>query len=466
MKKQTKPAIAVTNLSKTFLVPHQKIDSVRGLFVNLFAKKSFEKFNALSDVNFEIGKGEFVGILGHNGSGKSTLLKCLANVYTADRGCVKINGEISPFLELGIGFNPELSGRDNIYLNATILGMSPGEIDNKFDEIVAFSEIGDFIDGQVKNYSSGMKGRLAFAVSIHANRDILLMDEVLAVGDSRFQKKCLDHFETYKKNGKTVVLVTHNMGAVRQHCDRAILLHRGKIDMVGNPDEVADRYIEVNMTEDEKQNQLEKEREEERARLHRKEQELKLQEKRRSQDLGVRQKNEEKKKREQALKKYREDSERKRKEERDAQAALTSHMQSRDQVTIDAVTVSGSKEDRVAMSEYMRGDRVVVHILFKNPHNVENLIFGISLYKDDVVVSGFNTLWDEFDTGTHSGGGYIACELPSIHLPAGLYRVKVSAADHERKVFYDIYDNMSASFHIKGKQRKYVGDEDVIHKWF
>lgn len=257
LKRDKEVAISVKGLSKTFQLPHQKIDSVRSAFVNLFAKNTYEEFKALDDVSFDVHKGEFIGILGHNGSGKSTLLKCLAGVYTPDEGKVQVNGRISPFLELGIGFNPELSGRDNIYLNATILGLSKKEIDQKFDEIVAFSEIGQFIDQQVKNYSSGMRSRLAFSVSVHANREILLMDEVLAVGDARFKDKCMEHFESYKNQGKTVILVTHSMGTVREHCDSAILLHEGKVVDVGEPNTVADHYIEVNLIEDQRR-QIEK----------------------------------------------------------------------------------------------------------------------------------------------------------------------------------------------------------------
>jgi len=183
-------AIQVSNISKTFTIPHEKISTLRGAFVNMFRGNSYEKFKALDDVSFEVKKGEFFGIIGRNGSGKSTLLKILAGIYQTDKGGkVTINGRISPFLELGIGFNPELSGRDNIYLNATVLGLTTKQINNKFDDIVNFSELRRFINQKVKNYSSGMQVRLMFSVAIHANREILLMDDVLAVGDTNFQSK-------------------------------------------------------------------------------------------------------------------------------------------------------------------------------------------------------------------------------------------------------------------------------------
>lgn len=245
-------AVSVKNVSKQFSIPHEKISSIKIAFINLFKRKTYESFYALKDVSFEVKKGEFFGILGRNGSGKSTLLKILAGVYTADSGHTKAHGLISPFLELGIGFNPELSGRDNIYLNATVLGLTEKEIDEKFDSIVAFSELERFIDQKVKNYSSGMNVRLAFSVAIHANREILLMDEVLAVGDSNFQSKCLREFAKYKEQGKTVILVTHDIGTVQRYCDRAMLLRNGEVAMIGSAEEVGNEYIYQNMSDEEK----------------------------------------------------------------------------------------------------------------------------------------------------------------------------------------------------------------------
>lgn len=244
-------AIKVSSVSKTFRIPHEKITSVKGAVTSLFRSGGYEEFKALDDVSFEVKKGEFFGIIGRNGSGKSTLLKILAGIYQADKGKVQINGMISPFLELGIGFNPELSGRDNVYLNATVLGMTKKQIDKKFDDIVKFSELERFIDQKLKNYSSGMQVRLAFSVSIHANRDILLMDEVLAVGDTNFQSKCLEEFNRYKELGKTVILVTHDIKVVQRYCNRAMLVRNGKIIKIGKADEVANEYIQVNISDEE-----------------------------------------------------------------------------------------------------------------------------------------------------------------------------------------------------------------------
>ncbi|NCU28272.1 MAG: ATP-binding cassette domain-containing protein [Candidatus Moranbacteria bacterium] len=243
---KTENAIVVKNVSKRFVIPHEKVSTLKGAFVNYFKKKkSNEIFDALKDVSFEVKKGEFFGIIGRNGSGKSTLLKILAGIYVPNKGSVKIHGRISPFLELGIGFNPELSGRDNIYLNGTVLGLTKKQIDEKFNDIVAFSELERFIDQKLKNYSSGMSVRLAFSVAIHANRDILLMDEVLAVGDTNFQQKCLDYFCKLKEQGKTIILVSHSQKSIEDYCDRIIMLENGEIIKKGAPSEVFALYNSI-----------------------------------------------------------------------------------------------------------------------------------------------------------------------------------------------------------------------------
>jgi ABC-2 type transport system ATP-binding protein len=245
-------AIKVDNVSKTFRIPHEKITTIRGAFVSALKSHGYEEFKALDDVSFEVKKGEFFGIIGRNGSGKSTLLKIIAGIYQPDKGKIKTDGLISPFLELGIGFNPELSGRDNVYLNAAVLGLTHKQIDEKFDDIVEFSELRRFIDQKVKNYSSGMQVRLMFSTAIHANREILLMDEVLAVGDTNFQNKCIEKFNEYRDQGKTVVLVTHDIGTVQRYCDRAMLLQDGALRSIGNSEKVANDYINLNQRDENK----------------------------------------------------------------------------------------------------------------------------------------------------------------------------------------------------------------------
>jgi len=240
------PAVTAKNLKKDFLLPHQRRTTLKQAFVNLGRRNYKTKQHVLKGVNFEIKKGEFFGIVGRNGSGKSTLLKLLAGVYHPTSGSVDINGDLTPFIELGVGFNPELSGRDNIFLNGALLGFSKKEMLAMYDEIVAFSELGDFMDQKLKNYSSGMQVRLAFSIAIKAHNDILIFDEVLAVGDEAFQRKCLDVFEQYKARKQTVILVTHDMETVRQFCTRAMLIHDGEIKEIGNPRKVANEYSRLN----------------------------------------------------------------------------------------------------------------------------------------------------------------------------------------------------------------------------
>ena len=198
--------------------------------------KGYKKQKVLKDISFTVNKGDFFGIVGRNGSGKSTLLKVISGIYPPNNGKVEINGTLIPFIELGVGFNPELTGRENVYLNGAMLGFSEKQIDAMYDDIVDFAELWDFMDQKLKNYSSGMQVRLAFSVAIKAHGDILVLDEVLAVGDEAFQKKCNDYFFDAKRNGKTIILVTHDMGAVRQFCNRAIFINNGKNRGRGRPE--------------------------------------------------------------------------------------------------------------------------------------------------------------------------------------------------------------------------------------
>lgn len=243
-------AIKVSGVSKTFKLPHEKQTSVKSLFVNVFrGKRTYERQEVLKDVSFEIKKGEFFGIVGRNGSGKSTLLKLLAGIYTPTKGSIQVNGKLTPFIELGVGFNPELTGRENVFLNGALLGFNRKEIFKMYDEIVKFAELEKFMDQKLKNYSSGMQVRLAFSIAIRADTEILILDEVLAVGDASFQQKCFNYFEKLKTKGKTVVLVTHDMGAVRRFCTSAIYLKNGKLIHNGNAEDVADIYVAENMEE-------------------------------------------------------------------------------------------------------------------------------------------------------------------------------------------------------------------------
>jgi ABC-type polysaccharide/polyol phosphate transport system ATPase subunit len=237
------PMVIVKNLYKTFKLPHEQHSGVKQRIVNVFKnKKGYEIQKVLKDINFEIPQGEFFGIVGRNGSGKSTLLKLLAGIYAADKGEIHIGGSLTPFIELGVGFNPELTGRENVFMNGALLGFGKTEMEKMYNEIVSFAELEKFMDQKLKNYSSGMQVRLAFSIAIKAQSDILLIDEVLAVGDAAFQKKCFDYFMKLKKDKKTVILVTHDMSAVRQYCDQAIMIDKGEIVERGDVETVAQAY--------------------------------------------------------------------------------------------------------------------------------------------------------------------------------------------------------------------------------
>ena len=239
--------IKVNNLSKTFKIPLENRYTFKENLVELFRVAKYEKVKALDDVSFEVQEGEFLGIIGLNGSGKSTLLKVLAKILVPDRGVLEIKGKVSPFLELGVGFNMDLTARENVYQNGIILGLSRKQVDERFDKIIEFSELEKFVDTKMKNFSSGMHVRLAFSVAIQVDADILLMDEVLAVGDMHFQQKCFEVFNRYKQEKKTIILVTHDMGSVQRYCTRAIFLSNGKIIKDGNPNKVVEEYTRFAM---------------------------------------------------------------------------------------------------------------------------------------------------------------------------------------------------------------------------
>lgn len=247
-------AIKVDHVNKTFKLPHEKQTSVKGLVVNFYRRnKKFESQHVLDDVSFEIKRGEFFGIVGRNGSGKSTMLKLLAGIYTPDSGDIKVNGLLTPFIELGVGFNPELTGRENVFLNGALLGFNRAEMEAMYQDIVDFAELERFMDQKLKNYSSGMQVRLAFSIAIRAKSDILLIDEVLAVGDANFQKKCFKVFDQIKAEGRTVVFITHDMGAVERYCDRALLLHNGKVLGISDSKNIAYQYSVLNAIDNDSQ---------------------------------------------------------------------------------------------------------------------------------------------------------------------------------------------------------------------
>lgn len=240
-------ALKVEHVSKSFRLPTEKASGIKQAFINrMHGKTGYTKQEVLKDISFEINKGDFFGIVGRNGSGKSTLLKLISQIYTPDSGKIIVNGSLVPFIELGVGFNPELTGRENVYLNGAMLGFSEEEVDVMYDEIVEFAELHDFMDQKLKNYSSGMQVRLAFSVAIKAQGDILVLDEILAVGDEAFQRKCYSYFAQLKKDKKTVILVTHAMDNITRFCNKAIMIEDGEIIESGSVKTVSERYVQSN----------------------------------------------------------------------------------------------------------------------------------------------------------------------------------------------------------------------------
>lgn len=257
MSSKKENIIKIHNIHKEFILPQHKNSTFKQTVVNIVKKNNKVTQKVLDGVSFNIRKGEFFGIVGRNGSGKSTLLKILAGVYSPTAGSVIVDGTLTPFIELGVGFNPELSGRDNVFLNGALLGFSRKEMMVMYDDIVDFAELAEFMDQKLKNYSSGMQVRLAFSIAIRAKSDILLIDEVLAVGDANFQKKCVDTFDDLKAQGRTIVFITHSMGYVREFCDRVVVINDGKLIYEGDPENAIDVYDKINFERENIRTELE-----------------------------------------------------------------------------------------------------------------------------------------------------------------------------------------------------------------
>jgi ABC-type polysaccharide/polyol phosphate transport system ATPase subunit len=239
------PALAAQGVHKHFKIPEERSHTLKERALHPLRRRRYEPLHALKDINFAVQPGEFFGIVGRNGSGKSTLLKCLAGIYRIDEGKVWCNGRMSTFIELGVGFNPDLAAYENVALNGIMLGLSPKEARARYERVIEFAELEEFQDLKLKNYSSGMHVRLAFSVAIQVDAEILLIDEVLAVGDAAFQQKCFDVFNRMREEGRTIVFVTHDMSAVTRFCHRAMLIERGAVVATGDPRDVADRYLEI-----------------------------------------------------------------------------------------------------------------------------------------------------------------------------------------------------------------------------
>lgn len=406
-------AIKVENVSKTFKVPHEKNTSLKSSAINLFGKKGYEIFKALDDISFEVKKGEFFGIIGRNGSGKSTLLKILAGIYVPDKksGTLTINGKLSPFLELGVGFNPELSGRENVFLGGTILGLSRGEVAEKFDKIVNFAELEEFIDMKFKNYSSGMQVRLAFALAINARAEILLMDEVLAVGDNNFQEKCINEFNKYKKEGKTVVLVSHDIFTIQKYCDRTIWLKNGKIAEVGPSKIIGNKYLEESALEQEKW--------------------------------------------------LFEVAEVEKNEIKDATQRNGRVVVGKKAKIVSVRTLSPAGKEKKIFSP---GEKIVIEVAYKVREKIENPILGVTIYDTTNKIPIFvtNTLAKKVTTGTINPGKLVMTIEIDNKFADGEFRISPAMANDNAKYYFDWLDD-AAQFYIKNNINKSGGLVDFEH---
>jgi len=399
--------IVVDHVSKQFSLQRDRARSVKELFTRRGRDRSANHFWALRDVSLEIPDGSMFALVGHNGSGKSTLLRCIAGIYRPDEGQVKVSGRISTLLELGAGFHPDLSGRENIYLNATILGMTKKEIDRAFDDIVSFAGVEKFIDSPVKVYSSGMYVRLGFSVAVHVHPEILIIDEVIAVGDEQFQRRCFEHLYSLRKQGVTIVVVTHGMGTVETMCDGAAWLDHGELQMVGSGPEVAAAYLQrVNQTEMEEMAE-------------------------RSQEES---------------------------------AAGVSEPGYGREIEIRDVYFTDDRGERVSVA--MNGEPLTLNIDYHANRPVEDPVFGYKLFGSNAVhLAGTNTKLAGLETGTVEGDGTVSFRMPELLVMPGEFSVTIGIND---KYVQHTFDRRDHQHHIvvrKGDRPIGAGLVDIRGEW-
>lgn len=377
-----KDAIVVSDLGKVFRLPHEKKNTLYESITGIFKRSGHEDFVALKNINFTVKKGEAVGIIGENGSGKSTLLKIITNILRADKGTVKINGKITSFLELGVGFQPDLTVKENVYLYGAVMGMSDGDIDSKIEEILDFSGLKRFEDAKLKNLSSGMQVRIAFATAVQTNPEILLMDEVLAVGDMEFQQKCLDVFRRYLKEKKTIVFVSHDLGSVRKFCSKALLLRHGEQVAFGDTDEIIDKYVynTNNNQEIEKKIDAQKEKVEDKKTLL------------------------------------------------DSKMVKITNVKFIDKFGKENITFNS-------------GDEMTVQIYYNVVACVDSLVIGIAIYSDnDMIYYGTNTDIQNFAVNHNVGNNKIKLYIHDLPMIEGKFRLTVAAHHASEHVTYDWLD--------------------------
>jgi len=385
-------AVQVEHLWKTFQIPHERRTTLFENLVGLMKPKQYETFTVLNDVSFEVEKGECVGIIGDNGSGKSTLLKIVANILRTRRGTVKVKGKMTPFLELGVGFQPELTVRENIGVYGTVMGLSRKEIKRGIDEVIEFAGLEKFEDTKLKNLSSGMQVRLAFSTAIQTDPDVLLVDEVLAVGDMDFQQKCFEVFNRYRKEGVTILFVSHDLNSVRRFCDKTLMLESGQRTDFGDTNEVIDRYI------------------------------YKI-EKNKPNDKDI-------------------------SENEPAQEKKSRWGNNKIEITgVKFIDKNGNENSNFAF-----GDPITIRIFYESHEEVSHPVFGIVFYNQDTYCYGTTTEFKGYDTRAVCGRGYVDFKAKRLQLIGGKFDVTVAIASSDYSTTYDWHDRLY-SFNIHNPTR-------------
>jgi len=406
-------AIVIKDISKKFRIYHDKSSTLKERV--LFSKRTkYEEKQVLQDISLSIEKGTTVGLIGQNGSGKSTLLKLISGIIYPDKGSIEINGRVSSLLELGAGFHPDFSGRENIYNNASIFGLSKKEIDKRYNQIVEFSELEEFIDNPIRTYSSGMYMRLAFAVAINVDADILLIDEVLAVGDANYQKKCMDKLKELKREGKTIVIVSHDTGSIEKLCDTVVWICEGRIKQIGEPRKVIDNYL-LYMEE-----MSEKKFEQESPTVN-------------DDNISL--------------------------DETD-EVVNPNRWGNR---CIEITDVRMLNKDNQMKHLFLYGQKLTIEITYKVNRHTDNIVFGIGIFtKDRVQCFGTNTYLDKIRIGKVPDTGVVRFEIPELELVDGSYTLDV-AVHSEEGVPYDYQTNRYAFDVFSGTGG--VGIYKPKHRW-
>ena len=389
-----------------------------------------ERFEALRGVSFDVKTGKTLGIIGENGSGKSTMLKILAGISKPTSGSVITRGRISALIELGAGFHPEISGRENVFINGVILGLTRKEIQEKYAEIIQFAELEEFIDHPVKGYSSGMFMRLGFSIAINVNPDILLIDEVLAVGDASFVPKCLDKINEFRRNGKTIIFVSHDLSTVERICDEVIWLKKGQVEMRGYPKRVVDAYLEYVGSKDENKSQLQHEKEEKAA----------------QQTAG---------KKDEAKPRLQNE-----KEEKDGQQNPEKRWGGREIEISNVKMFDGSGKEKYI---FKADEPLVIEFDVQAAGSENDFVFGIGIYNSEgISCYGSNTLLDDFSAQSISGRGKVRLAVPSLGLINGTYFLDVAV--HKRDGYPFDYHHFQYTFHVTSSHRD-VGIIRIAHRW-